>query len=802
MSRLQVGLTGVIGYSSEFYFMNWVRNRPSSSGRSLHVNGVAYNDAQMAANGWVDENLELKNPLPVGADFYQEMFLNANATVKPDGTRDYERSNAKLLAGMKMKMTWDGGGNIVGAGMNGGTAVAENFSYTPGNNYCTWTNAVNAGLNHYFVNFLLNTATVRTPMTNVKIFRVENEQALNAGEIFEPAFISHLKQFKIIRYMDPLCANSQDPPVNFSDFAAESYRFWGDDGTTNGRKVGIPPTVLCKLINRSGVDAWINMGHRLTDAAYTEYATLLKNNVDPSIHLFIEWSNEGWNWQFPTMPWSMAPGLAIPDWSADVNYVAGMKYQGLRAAQMMEIFKTVFGTNSGAGRWTGLLGAQTGTNTSMDYGFVGADYHTTHGGSTLNQLFTSAICTTYMGTSMFTTKADKPWYGGYIAGPVLVQWADESVALDDNYASFNRKYYDMMKFSTNLTPAENADWGNIRQSRLMATASRNAAAARGLSIRAYEGGWGTATYDPLRSGTDGETDSLKIAKAIVQFSYTPYCAQLTESLFSLFLQDGALSAAQFGDVGLVYPWSIGYRYNDRDPRPVSEKNWNINQTTITLTTRTTPDKTPGTYSNTATYGSGAGAASYTITNANIGAATTTRVIVVGVCTYENAMVPNSCSVGGVSLALISGSNVSQNGIAFACFAGVVSSAQVAGTTANVVAGMPGGTGACCMKVYSLDGVNPTFFSKTINYNGGTGRATLIAVPESGICISFVQSQNNPTPGTFISPLVRDTASQQPTPKNYGPLDAGSCTLEGTQSLEWHGPGSDASIMFSIAYEPA
>lgn len=110
---------------------------------------------------------------------------------------------------------------------------------------------------------------------------------------FTPQFISKIvDKFGTLRFMDWMDTNNSTV-ANWSDKTPESYY------TYNSCKPGgVPIEVMVKLCNQTKSSGWFNMPHQATDDYITKFAGYVKNNLDPSLKAYVEYSNECWNGQF------------------------------------------------------------------------------------------------------------------------------------------------------------------------------------------------------------------------------------------------------------------------------------------------------------------------------------------------------------------------------------------------------------------------------------------------------------------------------------------------------------------------
>ena len=165
---------------------------------------------------------------------------------------------------------------------------------------------------------------------NIRVVPAEYE-ATYSDEIFNPKFLEKINQFKALRFMDWMDTNNSEQSEwkNRPKVDKASYSYGG----------GVPIKIMVELANRLQVDPWFNMPHQATDEYFTNFASLVKETVDPHLTIYVEYSNEVWNRQFKQF-----------DWVRDNGPVPGGKKSfqpyGVRTAQMCDIWKDVFGEES------------------------------------------------------------------------------------------------------------------------------------------------------------------------------------------------------------------------------------------------------------------------------------------------------------------------------------------------------------------------------------------------------------------------------------------------------------------------
>lgn len=182
-------------------------------------------------------------------------------------------------------------------------------------------------------------------LRNFTIVKEENVPAYEAGEIFNPLWIDRIKDMRELRFMDWMATNN----------SLESE--WADrpevTDFTYGRH-GVPLEIMVRLANEVGADPWFNIPHLATDDYIRNFATVVRDSLDPRLKAHVELSNEVWNWQFSQADWAEQKGLER--WGRESTWV---QYYGLRASQMAAIWDEVYGSEA-EGRLLKIISTHTG----------------------------------------------------------------------------------------------------------------------------------------------------------------------------------------------------------------------------------------------------------------------------------------------------------------------------------------------------------------------------------------------------------------------------------------------------------
>jgi hypothetical protein len=171
---------------------------------------------------------------------------------------------------------------------------------------------------------------------NIQVVKAENESALVAGQMFNPAFLSLMKNFRTIRYMDWINTNG-------STESSWSKRPMLND-ISWGTKRGVPWEVTVQLANAVSADPWLNIPVMADDNYIQQLATLVHTNLGSKQQVYVEFSNETWNNGFSQNAYVTAQGQATFSGLQD-----GLEYNrnwfGMRTAQMCDIWKSVWGAD-------------------------------------------------------------------------------------------------------------------------------------------------------------------------------------------------------------------------------------------------------------------------------------------------------------------------------------------------------------------------------------------------------------------------------------------------------------------------
>jgi hypothetical protein len=130
-------------------------------------------------------------------------------------------------------------------------------------------------------------------------------ERIYAEQVFHPEFLRSMKTYSVIRFMNWADANSTILEREFE--TTWESRTHVDDARWSPRA---PLEVMLDLCNRVHVEPWLSLPSRADDDYVRRTGELVRQRLDPSLRVWVEYSNEVWNSMFPQSQWSEEHGLA------------------------------------------------------------------------------------------------------------------------------------------------------------------------------------------------------------------------------------------------------------------------------------------------------------------------------------------------------------------------------------------------------------------------------------------------------------------------------------------------------------
>lgn len=156
----------------------------------------------------------------------------------------------------------------------------------------------------------LDSSSALDPIRDLRMTPVEHLADPGGAPLFDPAFLRGLRPFHALRFMDWISTNGSRQ-MKWTARPVPSDRTFGS-GT------GMPWEHAIALSEELGADAWICVPHAADDDYIARLAVLFRDSLASSRKVYLEYSNEIWNWQFDQAHWVAKNGATTP-WGDSVE---------------------------------------------------------------------------------------------------------------------------------------------------------------------------------------------------------------------------------------------------------------------------------------------------------------------------------------------------------------------------------------------------------------------------------------------------------------------------------------------------
>lgn len=352
-------------------------------------------------------------------------------------------------------------------------------------------------------------------LRNIRIVQSQYEASLSGGQMFNPAFLTDLQNFRAIRFMDWLRTNNSTLSA-WSSRPLPSNAFWGTES-------GVPLEVCIDLANAVSADAWLNIPVTASDDYVTQMAKLVASELGPTQKAYVELSNEVWNSIFTQNAYSISQGTPLFP-AATNKWYAGWEWYGMRVAQIADIWYGVYGGTAFDSRVAVVMAGQAANSAVLQEELSTPDWKGAGNGPAAgHHIGAAAIAPYFLGTSDL----------GSSIGSMAMS------ALDGGLSQL---------FSQLTTPT-----GSITKRIPWTTGNAKVASSFGLPLVAYEGGQslqGFPTYGPTSAQVQMFIAANRDAR--MGTAYTTYLDDWKSSGGTLFMHfNDSYPPSQYGMWGLL-----------------------------------------------------------------------------------------------------------------------------------------------------------------------------------------------------------------------------------------------------------
>lgn len=354
---------------------------------------------------------------------------------------------------------------------------------------------------------------------DIAIVRQKYEGLYQAGEIFNPDWLKIVEDARELRFMDWMATNG-------SDIETWSQRPTPRDATWMDR--GVPVEVMVQLANQTGAEPWFNMPAKASDGYVRNFATYVRDHLDPDLVAHVEYSNEIWNWAFSQTRWLIAQAKA--DWG-ETGGGARANYAAKRATEVAQIWNDVFGAQARK-RVDNVMGVQNGNLWQAEQELTAPLWKKHEPASYVAppSVFTSLAVTTYFGGAVV---ADAK-----LRAQLLDRLQSQTPAATSRWLT--SKLSDP-SYPTSI-PRIEARWQAIKK----------IADRYNLGLVAYEGGQHVQQAFAVRGLK--QDDLARLTRFLTGYIRSPDMAMLYDRLWDGWAKVGNGPFMQYSDVGAPSKW--------------------------------------------------------------------------------------------------------------------------------------------------------------------------------------------------------------------------------------------------------
>ncbi len=510
-SGIAVGLAPVTDWSAQQPFLDIMKTARPWIGHLPHqYGGIEYNElvksGHIDSEGWVLS-------LPRDAGSVGTLILT-----------DLPEAAASSLEG-RYVLRFEGAGVIEPKGRARNIRYGRGevrFDYTPGPGS---------------VEIRIQRTNVNNPVRRISVVREDRLELWEKGAIFNPDWTARLEPFATLRFMDWMETNNSTQSL-WEHRPLVSDASWALHG--------VPLEVMLALSNSLSKNAWVNIPHLADDRYVRSFAQIVRGGMDPAHRVYVEYSNEVWNFQFAQTRWADAQALAR--WGkADV----GTQFYAMRAAQIARMWSKMF--KGAEGQLVNVISSQTGW-LGLEENILTAPLVVSEGAPEPREAFDAYAVTGYFGGIL----------GLEARRDLVTGWLDESLArandvvtaqgltVTSRQAEIDATKYEYavavaaQELTDGSVSGQNSDTISDLRDRVWPYHAKVAKQA-GLDMIMYEGGTHIV-------GIGTQVDDERLTDFFQHFNYSPQMGALYSALMDGWTAAGGHMFNAYADIYVPTKW--------------------------------------------------------------------------------------------------------------------------------------------------------------------------------------------------------------------------------------------------------
>ena len=173
----------------------------------------------------------------------------------------------------------------------------------------------------------INSSDRSDPIRDIRVTMPGFEKAQSP---FHPLFLDRLKGFGVIRFM--AWQNTVNSPIR-----TWQQRSHVDDARYTN-PAGVPIEIMIDLANQLHAAPWFSMPHLADDNYVRQFALLVRQRLAPDLPVYVEYSNEVWNFSFSETRYAFDEGKRLGLGSPE-----HFRYCAQRSLEIFNIWEEEFG---------------------------------------------------------------------------------------------------------------------------------------------------------------------------------------------------------------------------------------------------------------------------------------------------------------------------------------------------------------------------------------------------------------------------------------------------------------------------